>query len=100
MNKDRRNWMAGLSAIGLTSLLPTGSEAGEQREAKPLTTAVLVRSVLTLADKAAKSEMSHASELLMEVAAKILKGEPVVPCTTDSDCERKNPRLARQGGRR
>lgn len=100
MNKDRRNWMAGLSAIGLTSLLPTSGDAGEQRQAKPLTTAALVRSVLTLADKAAKSEMPHASELLMEVATKILKGEPVVPCTTDIDCERKNPRLARQGGRR
>jgi hypothetical protein len=100
MNKDRRNWMASLSAIGLTSLLPTDGEAGEQREAKSLTTAALVRSVLTLADKAAKSEMPHASELLMEVAAKILKGEPVVPCTTDSDCERKNPRLAGQGGRK
>lgn len=100
MDIHRRNWLAGLSAMGLTSLLPTEGEAAEQREPKPLTTAGLVKFVLTLADRAAKSEMPHASELLMEVAAKILKGEPVVSCTTDSDCERKNPRLARQGGKR
>lgn len=99
MDIHRRKWLAGLSAMGLTSLLPTEGEAAEQREAKPLTTAGLVKSVLTLADRAAKSEMPHASELLMEVAAKILKGEPVVPCTTDTDCERKNPRIARQRGR-
>lgn len=99
MNEDRRNWMAGLSAIGLTSLLSTDGEAGEQREAKPLTTAGLAKSLLTLADKAERQGMKRESQVILTAAKVIMDGSPI-PCDTDTDCERKNPRIARQGGRR
>lgn len=98
MNKDRRNWMAGLSAIGLTSLLPTSSDAAEQRQAKPLTTASLAKSLLTLADKAEQQGMAREAQAIYAAVKVVMDGSPV-PCDTDTDCERKNPRLARQGGR-
>lgn len=99
MNKDRRNWMAGLSAIGLTSLLPTEGEAVEQREAKPLTTAGLAKSLLTLADKAERQGMKREAQAIYAAVKVVMDGSPI-PCDTDTDCERKNPRLARQGGKR
>lgn len=98
MNKDRRNWMAGLSAIGLASLLPTEGEAAEQREAKPLTTASLAKSLLTLADKAERQGMTREAQAICAAVKVVMDGSPV-PCDTDTDCERKNPRIARQRGR-
>ena len=98
MNKDRRNWMAGLSAIGLTSLLPTSGDAAEQRQAKPLTTASLAKSLLTLADKAVLEGMAREAQAIYAAVKIVMDGSPV-PCDTDADCERKNPRRARQGGR-
>lgn len=107
MNPNRRNFFffffAGLSAIGLTSLLPTDGEAGEQREAKPLTTSDLVSSLTNLMKKAEKAGMLFEFEVLRGATLEILRGgkpPKVVICDTDTDCERKNPRLARQGGRK
>lgn len=76
MNKDRRNWMAGLSAIGLASLLPTEGEAAEQREAKPLTTASLAKSLLTLADKAERQGMRREAQAIYAAVKVVMDGSP------------------------
>jgi hypothetical protein len=92
MNEKRRKFLAmGAATIG-TIGLPLTMEA--MAETKPLTSEDLASTLIRLSGRARKSEMPHAAELLRELAAKVLQGEPVVPCTTDSDCERKNPRLS------
>jgi hypothetical protein len=92
MDTQRRGLLAAIAAIGTATLADTALGA----EAKPFTTAGLAKSLLTLADKAELQGMTRASYLIQQAAREILKGEPIVPCDTDSDCERKNPRLARK----
>ncbi len=79
MNKDRRNLMAGLSAIGLTSLLPTEGDAAEQREAKPLTTAGLAKSLLALADKAERQGMRREAQAIYTAVKVVMDGSPATP---------------------
>lgn len=93
MNENRRKFLAMGAATVVTIGLPLHATLASV-EAKPLTSEELASTLIRLSGRARKSEMPHAAELLRELAAKVLQGEPVVPCTTDSDCERKNPRLS------
>jgi hypothetical protein len=97
MENDRRDWLKGLGALAGVSLLAADGEAA-QREAKPLTTAGLAKSLLTLADKAERQGMTVEAQVIYRAVKEVLKGSPV-PCDTDTDCERKNPRLAARGGK-
>ena len=92
MNEQRRKFLAMGAATLSTIGLPITMEA--MAAPKPLTTDDLVTSLLRLAKRAQQSEMPHAAELIRQLAGKVLQGEPIVPCTTDTDCERKNPRLS------
>jgi len=75
MNTDRRNWIAGLGAFGLAGLLTSESEAA-QREAKPLTTAGLAKSLLTLADKAERQGMTAEAQAIYVAVKVVLTGTP------------------------
>jgi hypothetical protein len=97
MKNDRRNWLKGLGALAGVGLMAADSEAA-QREAKPLTTAGLAKSLLTLADKAERQGMTSEAQAIYKAVKEVLQGTPVA-CDTDIDCERKNPRLAAKGGR-
>lgn len=75
MNKDRRNWMAGLGALGLTGLFATDGEAA-QREAKPLTTAGLAKSLLGLAEKAEQQGMREEAQAIYAAVKVVLRETP------------------------
>lgn len=61
-----------LLAIGLTlSLIPGGSIA-QERQFKPVTHASLVRSLLTLSDKASRSGLPTAAARIDKLAAELL----------------------------
>lgn len=68
---------------------------------KPVTTEGLARTLLGQADKVRKQGLVAEAKILREAAMKLLAlpGKiGVLPCDTDSDCERKNPHLRGDGG--
>lgn len=81
-------WGAGVVA------LPLAIEAEAQREAKPVTPESLASSVMRLGDKARSAGLVNEANALRACALAILQGgkRAMIPCDTDTDCERKNGR--------
>lgn len=80
-------WAAGV--IGLPFYIQATAETPET---KPLTTAGLARSLLTLADKAERQGMRKEAQAIYQAVKVVLEGTKasVVPCDTDTDCMKKN----------
>lgn len=87
---NRRQLLTALPAGMLGAA--TMAQMVEGAPAKPLTTAALARTLLGQADKAAGQKMDKAAGILRGAALELLKLDErgVVPCTTDTDCQRKN----------
>lgn len=75
MNESRRNWLAGLNAVVATGLLAVNGEAA-QRASKPLTTAGLAKSLLTLADKAELQGMRREAQAIYAAVKVVMDGTP------------------------
>ena len=72
MHKGRREFVGALAALGGTAALATGASA----EAKPLTTAGLAKSLLTLADKAELQGMRREAQAIYAAVKVVLEGTP------------------------
>ena len=84
-----------LATVLLTAVLTMGAvgqDAGK-RPAKPVDSDAILKSLVTLRQKARAAGLELTEEALSEAIAKIAKvnERQIVPCTTDLDCERKNP---------
>lgn len=90
----RRELLGKLGRAAGVCALPIAVEAGEQREAKPLTTASLAQSLLRLADKAERQGMRAEAQAIYTAVKVVMTGTKagtaIIPCDTDSDCRRKN----------
>ncbi len=91
---NRRQWLIiGAKGLAVAWWCAVGAEAAP---VKPMTTASLTRSLLGLMDKARAAGMDWEAEVCREAAEKVLRGGQgkgrarVKPCTTDTDCQRKN----------
>ena len=73
MHKGRREFVGALAALGGTAALATGASAAE---AKPLTTAGLAKSLLTLADKAELQGMRREAQAIYAAVKVVLEGTP------------------------
>ncbi len=73
MDTNRRNWMAGLGALGLVGMLAGESEAA-QKAAKPPTTAGLAKSLLTLAEKAELQGMRNEAQAIYAAVKVVMAG--------------------------
>ena len=81
--------------IQATAEVEPEPETEAQREAKPLTTASLASSLLRLADKAERQGMRREAQAIYQAVKVVMDGTPakdIIPCDTDTDCERKNGR--------
>lgn len=89
---NKRDFLGQLAVGAGIVALPLAIEAEAQRAAKPLTTASLATSLLRLADKAEGQGMRAEAQAIYAAVKIVLAGTKagVVPCDTDTDCQRKN----------
>ena len=72
MNTQRRKLLGALAAVGTASL----AGSAEAAEAKPLTTAGLAKSLLTLADKAELQGMTREAQAIYQAVKVVMDGTP------------------------
>ena len=75
MNEQRRRFLGTLTATAITVGLPLTNEA-LGAEAKPLTTASLAKSLLTLADKAELQGMTREAQAIYQAVKVVMGGSP------------------------
>lgn len=73
MNESKRDFVKGMASLGAVPFLLEGSEAATVMERKPLTQAGIVRSLLSLADRADKDGFKIEAKAIMELAGRLLR---------------------------